>query len=264
MRREGLGFSFLNNRSRILTNIMDSPYRVPKTVLASLLACGLVMGGCKSNETKPAESAPPAEQAAPKVETPPPQAAPAPAAPQKPICKEEPQTTGKKTKSKTAKTTQAVDCVPASQAAAAPAAAPAPAPATAQTPSASGSYNLSKNKPVTDSSKVQSGEGTMVKGINDWEGEITGLPAAGSKFAKLKIGMSRDEVFSLIGHPTYQGAYATGKAWIPFYHGSDRVRWEAIYNGHGRLIFSQQAGWGGSSNFHLTWVIHSANEGGSR
>jgi hypothetical protein len=231
---------------------MDAQRCIPKTALAALLACGLVMSGCKSNETKPAESTQ-SSQTTQKAETPPPQAASAPAAAQKPICKEEPKTTGKKTKDKTAKTSQPADCVPASQA-------PAPEPV-AQAPSASGSYNLSKNKPVTDSSKVQSGEGTMVKGINDWEGEITGLPAAGSKFARLKIGMSRDEVFSLIGHPTYQGAYATGKAWIPYYHGSDRVRWEAVYNGQGRLIFSQQGGWGGSSQFHLTWIIHSANEG---
>lgn len=230
---------------------MDTQHRIPRTILATLLACGLALGGCTSNETKPAESTqtpPPAQQA----ETPPP---PAPVA-QKPICKEEPKTTSKKTKGKTtAKTTQPVDCIPASQAAA------APEPVVAQAPSASGSYNLSKNKPVTDSSKVKSGDGTMVKGINDWEGEITGLPAAGSKFAKLKIGMSRDEVYGIIGQPSGQGAYVTGKAWIPFYHGSDRVRWESVYNGSGRLIFSQQAGWGGSSNFHLTWIIHSANEG---
>jgi hypothetical protein len=234
---------------------MDSGHRIPKTLLASLLVCGLAISGCKSNETKPEEStqSPPPAQ---KAETPPPP--PAPVA-QKPICKEEPKATGKKTKGKkTTAATQPADCIPASQAAAAPAPAPEPI---AQAPSASGSYNLSKNKPVADSSKVQAGEGTMVKGINDWEGEITGLPAASSKFSKLKIGMLREDVFNQIGYPTHQGAYVTGKAWIPFYHGSDRVRWEAVYNGQGRLIFSQQAGWGGSSEFHLTWIIHSANEG---
>jgi hypothetical protein len=183
---------------------MDSSHHVPKIILASLLAGGLMLSGCKSNETKPADSA---SQSPQKTE--------------------------------------------------------APAPAAAQKPSASGAYNLSKNKPVTDSSKVQAGEGTTVMGVNDWQGEITGVPAAGSKFAKLKIGMSREEVFSMVGYPTFQGAYATGKAWIPFYHGSDRVRWEAVYNGQGRLIFSQQAGWGGSSSFYLTWIIHSANEGGA-
>jgi hypothetical protein len=227
---------------------MDPQHRIPKTALAALLACGLVMSGCKSNETKPAEST----QTAPatqKAETPPPQAAPAPAAAQKPICKEE-----KKTKGKTAKTTQPADCVPASQAAAAPAPEPA-----AQAPSASGSYNLSKNKPVTDSSQAQAGEGTKVKGINDWEGEISGIPAPGSKFARLKIGMSIDEVFRLIGMPTGQSSYPTGKSHIPFYHGADRWRQEAIYKGQGRLVFSQQAGWGGAG-YNLIWIIHCANE----
>lgn len=221
---------------------MDSQHRIPKSALAALLACGLAMSSCTSNETKPTESTQ-------KAETPPPQAAPAPAA-QKPICKEE-----KKTKGKTAKTTQPADCIPASQAAAAPAPEPV-----AQAPSASGAYNLSKNKPITDSSTAQAGEGTKVKGINDWEGEISGIPAAGSKFAKLKIGMTIEEVFRLIGMPSGQSSYPTGKSHIPFYHGADRWRQEAIYNGHGRLVFSQQGGWGGSG-YNLIWIIHSANEG---
>jgi hypothetical protein len=225
---------------------MDSRQRIPKTAFAALLACGLVMSGCKSTEQKPAEST----QSTQKAETPPPQAAPAPAAAQKPICKEE-----KKTKGKTAKTTQPADCIPASQAAAAPAPEPV-----AQAPSASGAYNLSKNKPITDSSQAQAGEGTKVKGINDWEGEISGIPAAGSKFAKLKIGMTIDEVFRLIGMPSSQSQYPTGKTHIPFYHGADRWRQEAIYNGHGRLVFSQQGGWG-ASGYNLIWIIHSANEG---
>jgi hypothetical protein len=223
---------------------MDSSHRVPKIILASLLAGGLLLSGCKSNETKPADSTAQKSEA--------PAAQPAPAAAQKPVCKDEPaKTTSKKKKDKTS---DPVDCVPASAATAAKEPAPV-------APNANGSYNLSKNKPVTDSSKVQAGEGTTVMGINDWQGEITGIPASGSKFAKLKIGMLRDEVYGLIGQPSGQGAYVTGKAWIPFYHGSDRVRWEAVYNGQGRLIFSQQAGWGGSSNFYLTWIIHSANEG---
>jgi len=182
---------------------MDSRHRLPNTAFAALLACGLVMSGCKSTEQKPAESAAPAKQAA--------QPAPAPAA-------------------------------------------------AAQAPSASGSYNLSKNKPITDSSQAQAGEGTKVKGINDWEGEISGIPAAGSKFAKLKIGMTIDEVFRLIGMPSGQSQYPTGKTHIPFYHGADRWRQEAIYNGHGRLVFSQQGGWG-ASGYNLIWIIHNAREG---
>jgi outer membrane protein assembly factor BamE (lipoprotein component of BamABCDE complex) len=61
-----------------------------------------------------------------------------------------------------------------------------------------------------------------VKGINDWEGEISGKPAPGSKFTKLRIGMSMKQVTDLVGQPTDQGTYITGKAWIPYYYGSDR------------------------------------------
>lgn len=102
-----------------------------------------------------------------------------------------------------------------------------------------------------------------VKGINNWEGEITGKPAPGSRFTKLQIGMSMKQVTDLIGQPTDQGAYVTGKAWIPFYYGSDRYRHEMVYKGQGRLIFA-----GGSvgdySSGHLISIIHNAQEGGYR
>lgn len=149
-------------------------------------------------------------------------------------------------------------------------AAPAPAPAAATAKKApapvaaadKGGYNLSKNKPVTDSTKVESGQGTMVKGINDWEGEVTGVPGPKSRFTRLRIGMSQQQVVDLAGQPTDQGAYVTGKAFIPFYFGSDRSRWEMVYKGQGRLIFSNQSGFG--SGYYLTWIIHNANEGGYR
>ena len=125
-----------------------------------------------------------------------------------------------------------------------------------------GPYDISNNKPVADSSQVQSGQGTMVKGERDWEGEITGIPAAGSTFTRLRIGMSRQQAIDLAGSPTDQGAYVTGKAFIPFYFGSDRARWEMAYKGKGRLIFSQNSGFG--TDFYLTWIIHNDKDGGYR
>ena len=102
-----------------------------------------------------------------------------------------------------------------------------------------------------------------VKGINGWEGEISGKPVPGSKFTKLQIGMSMNQVTDLIGQPNDEGAYVTGKAWIPFYFGSDRYRHEMVYKGQGRLIFA-----GGSvgnySSGHLTSIIHNAQESGYR
>jgi hypothetical protein len=116
---------------------------------------------------------------------------------------------------------------------------------------------------VIDSSKVEGGHGQTVKGINDWEGEITGKPFPGSRFTKLKIGMPRAEVEDLIGKPTDQGAYVTGKAFIPFYYGSDRSRIELAYKGQGRLIFSTNAGWS-SDGGYLTGNIYTQNDSGYR
>jgi hypothetical protein len=116
---------------------------------------------------------------------------------------------------------------------------------------------------VIDASKVEAGYGQKVKGINDWEGEITGTPAPNSKFTQLKIGMPMRQVVDIAGPPSDQGSYMTGKAWIPFYYGSDRNRSEMIYEGQGRLIFA-----GGSlgdfSGGNLVWIIHSATERGYR
>ena len=113
------------------------------------------------------------------------------------------------------------------------------------------------------SAKAESPSGTKtVKGINGWEGDITGTPAPGSRFKRLKIGMGMQQVTDLIGQPTDRGAYVTGKAWIPFYHGSDRHRYEMVYQGLGRLIFS--SGGIGASGYYLTSIIHNAQEGGYR
>lgn len=115
---------------------------------------------------------------------------------------------------------------------------------------------------VTDVKLVEAGHGQKVKGINDWEGEITGRPAPGSKFTQLKIGMSAKQAMDIVGQPTDQGAYITGKAWIPFYFGSDRYRYEMAYKGMGRLIFAGSSGF--DSNAHLIWIIHAANDSGYR
>lgn len=116
---------------------------------------------------------------------------------------------------------------------------------------------------VIDSSKVGAGSGQRVKGINNWEGEITGKPAPRSHFTKLQIGMSMKQAVDIAGQPTDRGAYVTGKAWIPFYFGSDRHRYEFVYKNQGRLIFA-----GGSlgdySGGNLVWIIHNANEPGYR
>ena len=133
-------------------------------------------------------------------------------------------------------------------------AAPAPAPAPAPTAAA----------PVP-AKPAATGDTQHVKGLNDWEGDIVGRPGPGSRFTRLQIGMPMRQVMDLAGAPTDQGAYVTGKAWIPFYYGSDRYRHELVYRGQGRLIFAGGNGWRGDhGSGNLITIIHNASEGGYR
>lgn len=114
---------------------------------------------------------------------------------------------------------------------------------------------------VVDSSQVQPGYGQPVQGINGWQGEIVGTAAPGSNFSRLQIGMTIQQARAIVGTPQYQGAYVTGKVWIPFFFGSDRHRYELVYQGQGRLLFA-----GGSvtdpSNSNLILVVNNPNESG--
>ena len=122
---------------------------------------------------------------------------------------------------------------------------------------------MNSNGEVIDPSKVESGHGQIVKGLNDFEGEITGVPAPNSPFSQLQIGMGMRQVLDICGQPSDRGAYITGKAFIPFYFGSDRSRFEMIYKGHGRLIFAGGA-IGNDSGGNLVWIINSTYESGYR
>lgn len=224
--------------------------------LALVAVAGL--SACSSNPEKKEAAAAPAPQAPAQAPAAPPPAQPA-AAPA-PVKVEAPVKGKKGAKgSKTAK-----QAAPAQSVEAAPA--PAPAPAPEKTTEKSSEPGPGKIGPgmnargeVVDSSKVESGYGQKVKGVRDYEGEITGRPAPGSKFTRLQIGMPLKQVTDLIGQPSDQGAYITGKAFIPFFFGGDRHRQELVYKGQGRLIFA-----GGSvgdfAGANLIWIIHNANE----
>ena len=84
-----------------------------------------------------------------------------------------------------------------------------------------------------------SSSGRMVKSADgSVTGEIDGKPAAGSKFSKVKIGMSFRDVTRLIGAPDDMNRHETGKRWIPFYYGNDVQRFETLYRGEGCLTFT--------------------------
>jgi hypothetical protein len=122
---------------------------------------------------------------------------------------------------------------------------------------------MNSNGEVIDASKVESGHGQKVHGINDYDGEITGIPAPNSKFTQLQIGMGMRQAIDIAGQPTDQGAYVTGKAFIPFYFGGDRHRFELVYKGQGRLIFAGGS-LGNYTGGNLIWIIHCATEPGYR
>jgi hypothetical protein len=145
--------------------------------------------------------------------------------------------------------------------AAAPAAAgakPAAAPASAKI-----GPGMNAQGQVIDTKVVEEGYGQKVKGMDDWEGEITGVPVPGTKFTQLKIGMGMAQAREIVGNPTDQGGYVTGKAFIPWYFGSGKYRHELVYKGYGRLIFASPSSFDFASG-KLVWIIHSANESGYR
>lgn len=88
----------------------------------------------------------------------------------------------------------------------------------------------SENKATANSRTVKSKDGI--------EGEVIGKPAAGSKFAKLEIGMRQVQVENLIGRADDLSNHITGKQFRPFYFGGDTQRIEAYYKNEGQLTYS--------------------------
>ena len=71
----------------------------------------------------------------------------------------------------------------------------------------------------------------------------------GSPLSKIKIGMSEQEVRDILGPPTGENEYVSGKAFIPWYFGPDRTRRGYFYKGMGRVVFS------GGSGFNRTGKV---------
>src|SRR5574343_1173363 len=72
------------------------------------------------------------------------------------------------------------------------------------------------------------------------EGEqaiVTGNPPADSPFAKIKPGMKYAEAAAILGKPTSEMAYCTGKHAIPFYFGIDKARTNQHFKGQGIVVF---------------------------
>lgn len=125
-----------------------------------------------------------------------------------------------------------------------------------------GSVDLAHNEVVVDSYRVQPGSGVSVRGLNGWEGEISGVPVPGSGFSKLLIGMRPLDVAQRLGAPSDYGSYESRADYAPYHFGSDRARYEMVYRGQGRLVFTTRSTFGPGR--YLTWIIHDPHERSAR
>ena len=123
-----------------------------------------------------------------------------------------------------------------------------------------------KKKDHSAESKGEESSSHEVKGRNGVEGEINGTPIAGSVFQKLEIGMSQKQVEDIVGSKRQDaaecGSYMTGKSFIPFHFGGDKVRQECAYKGLGRLVFTNQSDFDGRAV--LIKIEFDASEDGYR
>ena len=85
----------------------------------------------------------------------------------------------------------------------------------------------------------------------------------GSPLAKVQMGMTPDQVQNILGPPTHQATYESGKRWIPWYFGSDVRRTEWAYKGLGRVVFTGGNQWGAGAG-EVQRVDYDPNETGVR
>lgn len=107
----------------------------------------------------------------------------------------------------------------------------------------------SASAPPPATPPATTGTTRVVKSVDGtYSGEIVGNVAPNSRFAKLRIGMSMEEVNALIGAPNDLRRHETGKRWIPFYFGSDAQRLQVYYEKDGCLTYTGGNVFGGGGN----------------
>jgi hypothetical protein len=186
------------------------------TSIALLLSIAVIASGCATKETKP-EAPPPVSTSTPPPDQP--IAQPADCQPSK--------NTKTTSKGKKGSKPAAADCPAPVKAT------PAPAPV-AEAPAAKSGKPSEPGKPRM----MKSRDGTF-------EGEVYGNIPAGSKWSRLIIGMDQAEVERILGGTSHDvRVMPTGKAFIPFYYGTDRHRYEVVYRGQGSVSYTGGS-WGG-------------------
>lgn len=85
-------------------------------------------------------------------------------------------------------------------------------------------------------------------------------PAAKS-FSGIKVGMSKEEVESMIGPPTAMNSHITGKQFRPFnFKGADTYRINALYKGLGHITYSNKDAY--TQNFRVLDIVEDSSESG--
>ena len=92
--------------------------------------------------------------------------------------------------------------------------------------------------------------------------EGTAQMPASSPLAQVQLGMTFKGVRSLLGPPTDETSYPTGKAFIPFYFWDDARRTEWYYKGMGRITFAAGNVFGGRSDGDVIRVDYDPSETG--
>ena len=193
--------------------------------LALPLLAAITLSACGNKETRP--DAPPASTATSSAS-----AASAPVAtpaPAKAVCEPAAKSPSAKTSKKPAK--GKTEPAPASTNDCAPPAAETSARVVASSQGAAASKESVSNGKACNPCTVKSKDGTF-------DGEVYGTIPASSKWARLQIGMHQSEVERILGVSHNVRAYVTGKAFIPFYFGSDRHRYEVVYPGQGSVAYT--------------------------
>lgn len=80
--------------------------------------------------------------------------------------------------------------------------------------------------------------------------------------AKIRKGMGTRQVMDILGPPTDQDSYVTGKMFIPFYFGSDSSRMVLYYKKLGKIYFTGGGPFGGGGR--VIKIMYDPTEDGYR
>jgi hypothetical protein len=105
-----------------------------------------------------------------------------------------------------------------------------------------------------------SGQTTRHEGTAATPEASAGPIPASSPLAQITLGMTFKAVRGLLGPPTDETSYPTGKAFIPFYFSDDARRAEWYYKGMGRVTFAAGNVFGGRSEGDVIRIEYDPSE----